>query len=303
MIEKFNFYDVYGYFLPGLALIAVLWLPFGLVAHIWPKGDWGSAIIAVALAYFVGHLMLYVSTNVVPSIDVKKSRPGKERNPSETVLDADADSKVLSSAARDKIAEAVRQEFKMELHIDNSTGDFDGDRKGAFFFARQRLILEKVEGYAEQFQGMYSLARGLVVAFAVGTVYYFGWILSRFEFRGVHLVVVGYNFLCLLALVNLVMRIMWAENREEKRKRERRFAVAFLLLFLGVGWMVGLQYRLDARECISLALAAAASLILSFRCYIQYRFFSVQFAVTVWRDFAAYVLRDLEKPKCRMLFE
>jgi hypothetical protein len=87
MIEKFNFYDVYGYFLPGVALIAVLWLPFGLVLGKWPSGDIASAVFDVALAYFAGHMMLYVSTNSIPSYDVQKSTADHSRYPSETVLD------------------------------------------------------------------------------------------------------------------------------------------------------------------------------------------------------------------------
>ena len=51
MIDKFNFYDIYGYFVPGLALLAVLWLPFGLLKQGWPSADWGSALVAVVAAY------------------------------------------------------------------------------------------------------------------------------------------------------------------------------------------------------------------------------------------------------------
>src|ERR1700689_247604 len=89
MIEKFNFYDIYGYFLPGLALIAVFWLPFGLVLGKWPSGDIASAVFDVALAYFAGHMMLYVSTNTIPSYDAQKSTPDHSRYPSQTVLDED----------------------------------------------------------------------------------------------------------------------------------------------------------------------------------------------------------------------
>jgi hypothetical protein len=104
----------------------VLWLPFGLVAHIWPTGDWGSALLTVSLAYFLGHLMLYLSTKVIPSYDVNKSTDEKTRYPSETVLDGD--SSALPKELREKIAEAVRSKFKLEVHVENSTGDFDGVR-------------------------------------------------------------------------------------------------------------------------------------------------------------------------------
>src|SRR5437588_7519705 len=139
MIEKFNLYDVYGYFLPGLALIAVLWFPFGVVTHSWPRGDWASAITAVALSYFVGHLMLYVSTKVLPSDDVTKSGDHLRRKYSATVLDGDSD---LPTSLREKIASAVTREFDMHMHPEDSTGQYDNDRNAAFELARQRLILD-----------------------------------------------------------------------------------------------------------------------------------------------------------------
>ncbi|PYT29338.1 MAG: hypothetical protein DMG57_11970 [Acidobacteria bacterium] len=70
MIEKFNFYDIYGYFLPGAAFLAVLWAPFGLVRKSWPSSDWTSAIIAAAFAYILGHLIQSVVTNAIPSREV-----------------------------------------------------------------------------------------------------------------------------------------------------------------------------------------------------------------------------------------
>lgn len=297
MIEKFNFYDVYGYFLPGLALIAVLWLPFGLVAHIWPTGDWGSALLTLALAYFLGHLMLYVSTNVVPSNDLKKSRPEKRRDPSETVLDADSSD--LSNELREKIAKAVAREFHLELHVENSTGDHDRVRKDAFLLARQKLILDKAQGYAEQFQGMYSLARGLVVTLWVGTVYYFGWVVSGLHWPPLFAVAVILDFLLLLALVNEAISILHEEDRKQKQRLELYFGLTFLSMFFVSGLALGCYCNTNRDASIALALAAVLALVLSLRCYTQYRYFSVRFATTIWRDFTAYALGlpGSEKPK------
>ncbi len=57
MIDRFNFFDIYGYLLPGGLLLALLWLPFALVLGKWPPADWGSAALALALAYACGHLL------------------------------------------------------------------------------------------------------------------------------------------------------------------------------------------------------------------------------------------------------
>ncbi|MGC2476656.1 MAG: hypothetical protein WA485_20145 [Candidatus Sulfotelmatobacter sp.] len=297
MIDKFNFYDVYGYFLPGLALIAVLWLPFGLIAHIWPTADWGSAIIAIALAYFVGHFMLYVSTNVVPSHDVKKSKPGKEpRSPSQTMLDSD--SKDLSPNIRRQIAEAVQKDFNLEVHIETKDGEYDADRKEAFLLARQRLILGKAEGYAEQFEGMYSLARGLVMALWVATAFYSGWVLSVIRWIPLFFFALTVDFVCLLILVNTAISLSRETDRTRRPPLERRFGLIFLLFFLSGGWILGFRYKVETRSCIVLSLAAAVALVLSIRCYEQYRVFTVQFAKTVWRNFLEYTLRGSHPLDC-----
>lgn len=291
MIDKFNFYDVYGYFLPGLALIGVLWLPFGLIARALPTAEWGSAIATVALAYFLGHLMLYVSTNLVPSYDVKKSIPGKERNPSETVLDAD--SSQLPKEIREMIAKAVSRAFQLEMHIESSTDEYDGARKTAFSLARQQLIHDKAASYAEQFQGMYSLARGLVVAFAISVAYYLGWVLSTLRWQRL---VVGANvlvFVCLFLAINIAI-LLWSEQdhegqrkeerkslpaqkqeslRQEDRKRKRIleqvFAGVFLLAFTASGYVLASGYDIDRKTTMWLALSAVVASIALVRCYLQ----------------------------------
>ena len=290
MIEKFNFYDIYGYFLPGLALIAVFWLPFGLVLHKWPSGDIASAVLDVALAYFAGHLMLYVSTNAIPSYDVQKSTASHSRYPSETVLDAD--SRALPKEAKGKIAVAVRMELELEVGVDDSSGAFDGNRKAAFNLARQRLSLEKLQSYAEQFQGMYSLARGLVIAFAAGSAYYSGWVLGAVRCRALLVLAATLGLLSLLILVNLAIAINREKDWVRKSKLEYRFACTWLLASLAAGWVAGFICKVSVGQCAFLAFAAGIALVLSLRCYVQYRAFTVQFAVTVWQNFAAFVLRN-----------
>jgi hypothetical protein len=301
MIEKFNFYDIYGYFLPGLALIAVFWLPFGLVLGKWPSGDIASAVFGIALAYFAGHMMLYVSTNTIPSYDVQKSTADHSRYPSETVLDAD--SKALPEEAKEKIAEAVRKELKLELRVDDSSGAFDGIRKTAFNQARQRLSLEKLQSYAEQFQGMYSLARGFVVAFSAGAAYYSGWVLGAVHCRPLFFFAVALGLLSLLALANLAIAINQEKNFERKKNLEYLFGCTWLLASLAAGWTAGFIYNVSAAQCAFLAFAAGIAFVLSLRCYAQYRSFTVQFAVTVWQNFAAFVLRNPTDQKTQINFE
>lgn len=248
MIEKFNFYDIYGYFVPGLALLAILWMPFGLVQHIWPAKDWGSAIVALAFAYVLGHLTQAVATNAIPSREAK-SGAGKDRYPSETVLDPG--SRELPAEVQAKIASEVNAQFGLDIHIQNSGGEFDSVRNNAFLLARQVLIREKAASYAEQFQGMYALERGLIAVLAVGVAYFAGWAFS----------IVRWNYslteatvsvsVALLILVNSGFALLREksrptqtdaerkqlrdENRIRKQKLERIYTATLLVLFALIG--------------------------------------------------------------------
>jgi hypothetical protein len=64
---KFNFYDIYGFALPGFLLVAILWLPFGLIQKSWPDPELSSALIGVVLVYIAGHLLQTVARQVLPS--------------------------------------------------------------------------------------------------------------------------------------------------------------------------------------------------------------------------------------------
>ena len=300
MIDKFNFYDIYGYFLPGLALLGILWLPYGITRKEWPAGDWGSTIITVVLAYLVGHLMLYITTSAIPSNDIKKSLE-KDRYPSDTVLDPDSTD--LSQDLRDKIAKAVDAQFGLNMHIDNRDGSYDKVRRDAFLLARQMLIQEKAATYAEQFQGMYSLTRGLLAALAIGTVYFGGWALSAFRIGLSFAIALVLFFLALAATVNLgCVRLRGIDGpkdtpeqrqilRQQKMRLERAYAASLLALFCSGGYLLGLGHEMHAGECAMLATAAVAALLGCLLCQRQYRSFAVRFATTVWLSFFCIQLK------------
>ncbi len=157
MIEKFNFYDIYGYFLPGAAFLAVLWLPYGLLKQSWPSNSWSSAIIGIALAYVAGHLIQSVATFAIPPSNVK-SETGQIRNFSEIYLDPkDPKDAVLPEPFRDKIQALIAAQFGLDLQVSRKGDDaIDKLRNNAFLAARQMLIQGKAVSYAEQFQGMYA---------------------------------------------------------------------------------------------------------------------------------------------------
>ena len=68
MIDRFNFYDIYGDVLPGTLLIGIFWLPFGLASTSLPSSEISSTLLLLVLAYIAGHLMQMVALAVVPTV-------------------------------------------------------------------------------------------------------------------------------------------------------------------------------------------------------------------------------------------
>lgn len=287
MIDKFNFYDIYGYFLPGAAFLAVLWIPFGLVRNSWPSHDWSSALIAAVFAYIVGHLMQSVATNAIPSWKAK-STDTTIRYPSEIYLDAT--NTELPTPAKQKINELMNAQFGINLRVDQ-TGDatIDKVRNNAFLLARQILIQGKAVSYAEQFQGMYALTRGLVSVFALAFVYWLGWaaaiVKDRWIVSGAVIVMVGSVLILMNISAVTVRNILDAPRR---KKYESVYSLFLLISFLTIGYALGVRYATTRGQSALLAFLAAWAFIASLRAYGAYNFFAGRFASTVWRDYLAY---------------
>lgn len=86
MVEKFNFYDIYGYLFPGLVFCVLIWIPFGLLLHSWPTQELASAILALILSYFVGHLIQTFAMELFAST-IKDDESSRDRYPSDLILD------------------------------------------------------------------------------------------------------------------------------------------------------------------------------------------------------------------------
>lgn len=287
MIDKFNFYDIYGYFLPGAAFLAVLCIPFGLVRNSWPSHDLSSALIAAVFAYIVGHLMQSVATNAIPS-GKAKSTDTDIRYPSEIYLDAT--DTTLPTPAKQKINELMKAQFGLNLRVDQA-GDatIDKVRNNAFLLARQILIQGKAVSYAEQFQGMYALTRGLVSVFALAFAYWLGWaaaILKNCWIVSAAVVVLVGSVLILINISAVMLRNTLDAPR--KRKFELGYAVLLLISFLTIGYALGVRSTPTRGQSALLAFLAAWALIASLRAYGAYNFFAGRFASTVWRDYLVY---------------
>lgn len=296
MIEKFNFYDLYGYFVPGAAFLAILWLPFGLVRHKWPSSTWTEAIVAAVLAYIVGHLLQSIATNAIPS--------GTDRYPSEIYLDHD--DKELPEKSKTQIAQLIKEQFKLELQVDKKGGDeIDAVRHNAFLLARQVLIQGRAASYAEQSQGMYALTRGLVSVFALSFTYWLGWAAAAVlkSDAAVNFTIVTLAA-SLLILANLSLSLLRHSSGPPKERRIRKwrinlvYAVVLLTALYTTGYVLGLHFTVTARQAALLAFLCAWAFILCLRAYGAYKSFAGLFAATVWRDFLAYnVVSSIEQTR------
>lgn len=286
MIDKFNFYDVYGYVLPGAVFLAVLWAPFGLVQGAWPPvASWSSALIVGAITYIAGHLLQNVATNAIPSRRTTK----RNRYPSEIYLDS-SDHEIPEDAKK-KIKKLVLDQFGIDLQVDQ-VGDpqIDRARNSAFLLARQVLIQGKAVSYAEQFQGMYTLTRGLFSAFAIAVAYWLGWALAalsnRYVIKGM-IVLAAAAILALLVLL-IIREAIPPSERDTRHIIELAYAFCLLALFLAVGELAAVRSVVTAFHSAILVFLAACALLFCFRLKGAYDNFAGRFASTVWRDYLAF---------------
>lgn len=163
MIDRFNFYDVYGYLLPGMGLLLALGAPFVLAGGREVDVEVSAAIVGSVVAYFAGHLLQAVSREALPS--KRRDSSGKARLNSSIMLDADEPT----------FPEAFRQKLLGRIHALGVETATDDDRLTAFEACRQRLQAAGVTSYAEQFQGMYAMMRGLCMACLLGLAFAAGW--------------------------------------------------------------------------------------------------------------------------------
>jgi hypothetical protein len=166
MIDRFNFYDLYGYVIPGFVLITLFWLPFGWTGWGWPSHEWTSAVAALAVSYTTGILLQSVGTHAVPST----AKGG--RHPSDFLLD-EKDT-TLSSAFKTELTKLILIDFSLPVSD-------KAERAEAFHACRAALVVNKMATYAEQFQGLYALARGLLLSIGLAIPFFLGWAISLFR--------------------------------------------------------------------------------------------------------------------------
>lgn len=269
MIERFNFYDVYGYLIPGAVLIALIWLPHAIAGGLTPSGDVSAALAALIGAYVAGHILQVVANKTIPI-----NAAGDGRFPSDRMLD-DAD-KTFASDFKKKVAVAILNRFGLNIRV-------PAERTAAFFLCRDALIVAKTTPYVEQFQGLYAMMRGVCAAAAIGCAYHTGWLWSPWipeDCRDP--VVAGVLLLLLLAIL---LAALGMDDRTA-------FGELVLCAILAAGILAA-----DGSSRGSGAMSAAAilSLLVAIVTFGAYLSFASEWAKTVYRNF--YLLSKAPPPK------
>jgi hypothetical protein len=288
--ERFAFYDVYGYLLPGLLLIGVLWFPVWFVPGRPLPAEWAAVIAAtLVIGYITGHVLSGIAEQTFPHRD----RDGSLRWPSDHLLDDD--SPIFEREFKARLIESIKARLGFDVQ---SAGKPDPQtqqrRQEAFLACRAALIQRKLASYAEQFQGMYVMFRGWAAAAVLSAFYQSGWISGRW--------VPDQSLLCIYlvigALLAALVTVNWALRRDRRLMNILTFWIlATVLLALGAVWAAQTRSLLTLEKQLALGGVALASLFFFERFHAAYRYFAQRFAETVYRDFYALSRYPVDQPK------
>lgn len=294
MTIKFNFYDIYGFALPGFLLLAVLWLPFGLIDNQWPDAEFSSALVGVIFAYFAGHVLQTVAQNAIPSRFIDGRFP--------SVVFLDKGDENFTAEFKKRLAHQIRTTFDLDVALDASGREADKVRNDAFFLCRSALIKSKTVVYPEQFEGLYALMRGLSAAFGIAVVYYLGWAYAGLLHRFRPSVFGSWHWSGLAVLAGIVIAsfaLVAADRFKDPTKYPKSWPKyskcvmigSLLLAAFATGYYLGLSNVRTSEHQGQFIAAAVFSFFASERCYAGYKRFAEEFARAVYRDFSNY-----EKP-------
>lgn len=282
MIERFNFYDVYGYFIPGAILVAVLYAPFFLanIQFAGPLGEFATAILAVILSYIVGHVIQSMATNAISSRFGGLYPSTRQLNLSDKTFTTGVKQAIAAESVR---RFAIDPQVSIDVDETAATAVVNSARQDAFRLARLLTTARKSAPYSEQFQGLYSMMRGLTVVFALGTCYMLGSIIGHFacfwQFCFNSIVIA----LSIMASAGFAVWRLLQPNK--KQLIDRLSLVALLGAAFGGGLLITQTPAIQSEPLTTDTAAAAVYGILALRCYASYEAFSNEFARAVWTGF------------------
>lgn len=285
MVERFNFYDVYGHLLPGLCLMGLLWLPHGLVSNNLPYLEWSSALAAIVVGYVIGHVLHKLAEETfVLKVDGKL--------PSDILLNEN--DKTFPPAEKGLLVNAIKDQFGIDAKLPEN-------QRSAFFLCRSWLANQGVVAYSQQFQGMYALTRGLTLVMVLGAFYHLGWVLHPCIFVNILECLPQWHWVP--SIVLFVLLIVIDQSLRQKFKKSElnkiwltRISLIVLFLFLGI-FFASTSGDIPAVQARSPYLISIFFILLfAFRrFYFAYQDFAHRYAQSVYRDFLAHHSSQMHK--------
>lgn len=261
MIERFNFYDVYGYLIPGGVAFSLVWLPFALAVTPKLPETVTAAAVAAVLAYVAGHLLQMLAR---PILTWKRAAHGF-KNPSSYKID---DPKFAMS---DEVAKAIKGRFGIDILAEVERRD------EAAMQCRSHLVAQGRAAYAEQQEGMYALMRGISAAAAAAACFTFGWFFGAFTVSPLtrHAVLA-------IGVLALLIMIVWKGSEDVTVKQKSRFAILILTFVATLGFASASGHA--GYRWLMLALAFG-EVFIALRTFGAFIYFAELFAEAVYRDF------------------
>jgi len=293
IVDRFNFYDVYGYLIPGLTFITLLWLPFGIVTGKPPDDKLASLVVVLLLAYVIGHFLQAMATNAFSS-QTERNSAGKPAFPSVVLLDKS--NTRMGHDLKRRVHNIVQSWFSINVAADeDSDEDIAQRRQDAYFICRP--VVNAGKSYAEQFQGLYSMMRGLSLALLLAVSYDFGWALAVFRDPKIAFALQVLGGECVLALAVLASNAAGAftvrltGDTLTRSVRDRYSLGVIALLLLCVGYLVGSRMTVYYETAAMLAVLGTVLFAIAMRFFAQYKSFTVEHAKSVWAQIAAERVR------------
>lgn len=281
MIERFNFYDLYGYLIPGFVWLLVLGFPFQLQFSI---GEFSAGMLTASLiiGYVVGHLLSGLARQALPSSRYLVNDQKVQKSVAILAPDYRGDDRMP-----DELSLELGKCFAARFHF-NPVAPFDlAGAKQMFFLCRAALAHAKLGAYVEQYQGMGSLTRSLALATWTGGFYYASWV----TLSTLHRIVDERSVQSVLPLVSLAIAVLMANAVKNSLKGEGAINLTGTecMTVAGVLLMVAAAHSwwspLNSRQSHQLAIAAAAMWIASLRFKNASESFEASLAMAVFRDF------------------
>jgi len=286
MIQRFNFYDVYGYLIPGLAIVALLWLPSAVITHTWQNEKLEWLAVAAAVAYIIGHVIQNLGANAV-SAKVVKNVDGKASYPSTAMLDPE--DRHLDPDIKQRVQGNVFSWFGIDVAIaQKADGPIAKRRSAAFSLCRP--IVNARTAYAEQYEGLYTMSRGLFIAFLLGASYMAGWAAACSRLPSVLQLAYSVMILTLLALIVLSIARGFSSDTGSRQALDTLILGGIGTILLSAGIFAGRYVAaglLDDNVMRLFCAAVAVCVIVALRFLLLYRYFAEQFTKAVWVNFAA----------------